>query len=116
MHYRVLVITKNNSFYDVVKSIRRFKKISEADRKNPHILCFDYYQIGGRFFHGKYTVKVTEIDELGVPFAVVTPIGIIGVEHYDGNNYIPNSNFNVEFDFIKNKYSNYFATVVDVHM
>lgn len=116
MHYRVLIITKNDSLFDVVKRIKQFKRDDKNIFDKPHILCIDDYQIGGRFLNNKCTVKVTDIDELGMPYAVVTPFAIIGAEYYDGDTYVPNYNFDLEFEYIKRKYRNYYVTVVDVHM
>lgn len=116
MHYRVIVITENDTAKDVMNSIGRFERDVFYEWEKPHILCIDWFTIGGRFLDKKITVKVTDINELGTPYAVVTPFGVIGIEQYNGITYIPNKNFNLEFEYIKNKYSNYFATVVDVHM
>ncbi len=116
MHYRVLVITEKDSETDVINSIKRFQRSAEHDWDEPHILCFDWCQIGSRFLTNKRTVKVSDIDELGKPHVVVTPFAIIGVQYYDGDNYVSNYNFNLEFEYIKCKYRNYYVTVVDAHM
>lgn len=103
MHCRVLVITENNSFFEVVE---RIKSLDCNDEK----LKFDDYQIGGRFFHGQYTVKVAEIDKLGKPYTIIAPYEVITTEYYDS------TSFNIMFEYIKHKYLNYYVTVVDMHM
>lgn len=103
MHCRVLVITENNSFFEVVE---RIKQLDCNDEK----FKFDDYKIDGRFFHGEYTVKVTEIEQLGKPYAIVAPYEIISTEYYD------NTSFNLMFEYIKHKYSDYYVTVVHFHM
>lgn len=116
MHCKILVITEHNSLFEVTELVNLYT-VGRVDPDKFHVLIIEDYEFGGRFMPDPfgYTVKVSDIDIFGEPYAVITPAGIIGTKYYDGQQLITNDRFDSIFEHFKRCYIGYYVTLVDAH-